>query len=782
MNKMLTFATPKTEFKAKNIWAKNVLRNTDQYILFRKKFIVGKAGVVDFTLFANTYYNFYIDGVFINRGPVRRHELNAEFDEIKCYLSEGDHVAAVMVHHFGSESGCHRIGSPAFWMEAETERKETLFVTDTSWKAKFCDAFRNEIKEELDFDYIEDIDMRVFPIDWETVGFDDSLWDNAVITSEIGIAPDAHRNYTPRAMQLFSYVNERSEITLNGVFSEPLEGDFHTRIKNRKYLTGDSGNFVIADFGKVMSAAVAVEYSNASDGCEMVIGYDDRVDETGLPDFTRLREVPYADRIILPKGDGTAYIHMPRGFRFVNVSVLDTGCEIKNVTAQSENYPYTECRPFASGDGYFTRLYEQSLRTQHVCTSDGFVDCVTRERVLWLGDAYLDSLGNLYSEPDKGLLLTTLFEHAMGQKESGALGGYNSSELEPEWLQMGGYNLLWLNMLCDYILYTGDEESVKPLKDTARGILRFISDTRNENGFVDSEMNNCNTFWDWGYEEPTGESLKVSIFYTETILRLSGFDFFSDIIDNEMVEDAKKLKKRCFERFWDNERRVFHDAGKKGEELHPLCTQGANIMAAAYCDCPEEIKNEIFGKVFDKNELYDVPVDLFPPAGTCSYESKILPCGTMYGAFYAAKALFEAGYDNFAAEFMKEVWGEFDGLLTLPELRRNGKENEGTCTMCHGWSAAPAFLLPMYVLGLRPLANGWKETLFSIPDIDIKTVPSAKGIVKTPYGEITAQWVKTDGAVKVTIKAPDEISLTLRCYGREYKLCGGNNTFYIFEN
>ena len=67
--------------RANVIWPQNCSREEDLYALFRKTFSHnGRSCKV--RLFANTYYNLYIDGSFLHRGPVRRHEMHAEFDEL----------------------------------------------------------------------------------------------------------------------------------------------------------------------------------------------------------------------------------------------------------------------------------------------------------------------------------------------------------------------------------------------------------------------------------------------------------------------------------------------------------------------------------------------------------------------------------------------------------------------------------------------------------------------------------------------------------------------------
>jgi hypothetical protein len=55
----------------------------------------------------------------------------------------------------------------------------------------------------------------------------------------------------------------------------------------------------------------------------------------------------------------------------------------------------------------------------------------------------------------------------------------------------------------------------------------------------------------------------------------------------------------------------------------------------------------------------------------------------------------------------------------------------------HAWGAAPANLLPRYVLGAHPLVAGWKTARIK-PSIGELTY--AKGKVPTPKGSISIAW------------------------------------------
>ena len=78
----------------------------------------------------------------------------------------------------------------------------------------------------------------------------------------------------------------------------------------------------------------------------------------------------------------------------------------------------------------------------------------------------------------------------------------------------------------------------------------------------------------------------------------------------------------------------------------------------------------------------------------------------------------------------------------------------------HAWGAAPANLLPRFVLGVRPLQPGWTETTIAPQPSGLR---HAKGRVPTPRGAIDVKWaagptfalhVEIPAAIAATIVLP----------------------------
>jgi hypothetical protein len=129
---------------------------------------------------------------------------------------------------------------------------------------------------------------------------------------------------------------------------------------------------------------------------------------------------------------------------------------------------------------------------------------------------------------------------------------------------------------------------------------------------------------------------------------------------------------------------------------------------------------------------------------------------------YAAQYLLEALFDNGAAsEAIALVLAPGDRswkhmidsgtTITWEAWDQKYKPNQD---WNHAWGAAPANLLPRFVLGARVLAPGWRRALIRPHPGQLK---SAEGKIPTPHGPILASW-KNDATFKLSLSLPRQVS------------------------
>lgn len=129
--------------------------------------------------------------------------------------------------------------------------------------------------------------------------------------------------------------------------------------------------------------------------------------------------------------------------------------------------------------------------------------------------------------------------------------------------------------------------------------------------------------------------------------------------------------------------------------------------------------------------------------------------GSPYVAQYLLESLFENGQDAAALALITasgdRSWRhmvESGTTITWEAWDRKFKPNQD---WNHAWGAAPANLLPRFVLGVQPLTPGWRRALVQ-PHAGSLT--SAEGKLPTPRGPVTVDWKRTATfTIRITLPA-----------------------------
>jgi alpha-L-rhamnosidase len=128
--------------------------------------------------------------------------------------------------------------------------------------------------------------------------------------------------------------------------------------------------------------------------------------------------------------------------------------------------------------------------------------------------------------------------------------------------------------------------------------------------------------------------------------------------------------------------------------------------------------------------------------------------GSVYAAQYLLEALFENGEDAPALALIiapgDRSWRhmvESGATITWEAWDQKYKPNQD---WNHAWGAAPANLLPRFVLGAQPLTPGWGRALIRPHP---GTLTSVEGRMPTPRGELSVSW-KRDKNFTLTLSLP----------------------------
>ncbi len=130
---------------------------------------------------------------------------------------------------------------------------------------------------------------------------------------------------------------------------------------------------------------------------------------------------------------------------------------------------------------------------------------------------------------------------------------------------------------------------------------------------------------------------------------------------------------------------------------------------------------------------------------------EIIKVGSPFWSFYALLSLCKARKYQEAINYIRICWGlmlEFGATSCWEMWDRH-------TSLCHGWSAAPAMILPAYILGVKPLEPGFKKFLIEPVLFDLDW---AKGTVPAPSGQIFVSWKKEKKSFEISVEIPENLT------------------------
>lgn len=394
-----------------------------------------------------------------------------------------------------------------------------------------------------------------------------------------------------------------------------------------------------------------------------------------------------------------------------------------------------EAAAFSCSDPMLDRIWELSRYTIKATTFAGIYLDGDRERIAYEADAHLNQLSHYATDRDLRMSRDT-FDWLMRH---------------PTWpTEWAPYMILIAH--ADW-MHTADRAWLEPRYPALRE--KLLSHRARPDGLIHSDDEKLRRLdlVDWppgerdGYVFTTANTV-VNAFQLRALSCLAelarAVDRTSDA--NAWLALEAKTRMAFTQRFWDPERRLYLD----GEDTSHTSLH-ANLFPLAFHLVPIEHRPHV--------------ADWLARRGmACS----------VYAAQYLLEGLFRNGAADRALRLMTadgdRSWKhmiESGATLTWEAWDQKYKPNQD---WNHPWGAAPANLLPRFVLGAQPASPGWTRTL-------IRPHPGhlefARGKVPTPHGPILIEWrrqprfrlhlnLPTGIAAHISLPAPHDSSGVFR--------------------
>jgi hypothetical protein len=552
------------------------------------------------------------------------------------------------------------------------------------------------------------------------------------------------------------------------------------------YPQPDGDVHLVIDFGKEMIGYFEFELDAPAGAILDGNGFEG-IDDGGIFWTMNTRN---SFRYVCREGRQVFRSHERRGFRYLSLTVraFDRPLRIRHISNYMATYPVAQVGHFACSDETLTKIWEVGAYTVRLCMLDTYVDCPTYEQVYWVGDARNSALVNAvafgaFELSDRCVRLT-------GQSLSPELKRVKPPYLEEMrthmttshvvsgWFdEIPMWNFLWVWMAWETYLLTGNHNALADYYVDVRECLQ-----RCEGFLSPRDLLDVPEVWnlvDWAAQDLERDGEVIS----NTVLMAQALDCAAKMAEVLGKPDeaaahrglAVRLRAAVNLYGWSDEYQGYVDTVRDavGYATFKTRREAAGVPVAPYADYLQKIR---ISEPTNTLALLcnSVPADRTgavmryvlaakegkfigssPSMARFGKTEEIVPVGSPWFLFFTLETLFQHGNDDDALQLLREQWNRMleKGATTFWETFP-GHIGGGhwSRSLCHGWSAAPAYFLSTKVLGVTPAAPGYSRIRIAPQPWNLQW---ARGVVPTPHGPVSVAWhIDGDGKFQIEYHAP----------------------------
>lgn len=511
----------------------------NRHILFRKKFALDsfKTAVINIT--ADDYFKLYINGKFVMQGPPPSYP-NAYLymqKDVSEYLSCGENVIAVHTYYQGLINRVWVSGDlrESFWCELLVDGKIQV-SSDESWKCSDHTAYSACGVFGYNTGFAERYDGRAKEVGFEKIDYNDEAWQNASVYENA------------------DYKLEKSPI-------KPLDVYYVKPNDVRK-----NGNAYFIDFGREYAGQLYVR-AKGNSGEEIVLRYGEELTDENKVRYNLRCNCKYEERWILSGGADELNQFDYKAFRYAEMVVPD-GAVITDIKMLVRHYLFEKKAVYRSINADLDKVLRLCEDTVHFGTQEVFVDCPTREKGQYLGDAFISGRAQAILNGDATLLKKAIVDFCNSAFISQGIMAVSTSSFMQE---IADYSLLFAPLVLWVYRFDGDKEFLNHVYPYVKGAFEYFCKYENESGLLEGVTEKWNLV-DWpenlrdGYDfpltNPIGKGVHnvINAFW---IGFLKSFDEISEILGFTTANKAETAEKCYIEAFFDKNIGLFCDSEKK---------------------------------------------------------------------------------------------------------------------------------------------------------------------------------------------------------------------------
>jgi len=617
------------------------------------------------------------------------------------------------------QPGIRNFGFPKMITQLEvtyTDGSRQTIVSDTSWKV----TANGPIRSNSEFDG-EEYDARMETPGWTLAGFDDKNWLQAEKTEAPGGKLEAQRNRNIQIMETISPIAI-------------------TELKPGMY---------ILDMGQNMVGKLRIKVKGKA-GDQVKLRFAETLKKDGSLYLDNIRGALVTDKYTLKGKD--VEIWEPsftyHGFRFVEITGFPVTPSLSDFEGRVMIDEMDVTGKFETSNKMINNIYKNAYWGIRGNYRSMPTDCPQRdERMGWLGDRAVGSLGESFIFDNHRLYAKWLDDIEQAQRETGSI-----PDVAPNYWQIYSDNMTWpgayiiiAGMLYDQF---GDKEPIIKHYASMKKWMNYMK----EKYMIDYIMKK-DTYGDWCMppESPelihskdstriTAAAVLGTTFYYHLSTLLNRFAVLLDkpVDADQFAKEAESVKKAFNEKFLD-----------KPAGCYSNNTVTANILPLRFGMVPDEYKNAVFNNIVEKT-MGDFKGHV--SAGLVGIQ-QLMRGLSDYGrtdiAYQIATNTTYPSWGYMVENGATTIWELWNGNTADPAM------NSGNHVMLLGDLIAWYY---GYLAGIQnaPGSVGYKQIAFK-PYLS-KGLDYVDASFRSIRGLIGSSWKIEDGAFTWTIKVPANCS------------------------
>ncbi|MBI2434264.1 MAG: family 78 glycoside hydrolase catalytic domain [Candidatus Hydrogenedentes bacterium] len=666
------------------------------------------------------YYKFSINGKPVVQGPEPGYPFAYPYYrlDVPAFLEAGTNVLGSHLFYQGLvnrvwNSGDNRSGFLLSLRVTYEDGTREEFLSDGSWRCFPLLAFPGMRTTGYSTQFLEDIDLRLMPVGWQVAGFDDSAW--------------------------FAPLVERQDHVFVEQLTPPLQ--VYRMMPAVKKTLGKGRYFF--DFGREIVGCTRIQIKGAA-GDVLTVRHGEELEDGGNVRYALRANCVYEEKPVLSGGDDLIEFYDYKGFRYVEVLEAPAAPE---VWVDVRHHPFPEWKArFQSSDKNLTATWNICRNGVQMGSQGSFLDCPTREKGQYLGDALITSRSHLWLTGDGSLTRKALNDFQYSRRIHPGLMAVAPGNTMQE---IAEYSLQFPLMLREYYRQTGDRAFTELMATAVfPGLFSHFRRYENEHGLLENYTEK-QILVDWP-ESLRGEfDYENSINACNTVLNAfyygalkAAADLLKELGRESTLYEAwaQQVAEGFATQLADPKTGLYHDSSaSKHSSLH------ANAIPLAFG----------LSAGADKERMLEL------------IARERLNCG-VYIASFVIEACFRSGAPDLGYSLItgeeKNSWREMlrNGATACTETW--APEQKKNMSWCHPWSSSPLYLLAEYVMGLSPATPGWTRIRFAPPRIEglpemTLTVPHPKGRMTVHYTPQEGYRLSVPTGVPVDTPAAPEVKL-----------------------